>query len=162
MANLGNLTFGAPSVISLGDNPADLAFADLNGDGAAEIVVAYAAGLRVLTNTCPAEACAVVTAAPSIPSMDVRWAGASPNPFNPRVTLSFVVERETVSGLRVYDASGRLVRELLTAERLQPGPYAIVWDGRSDSGRSAASGVYWFHLTANDATVASGALVLVK
>jgi hypothetical protein len=75
-------------------------------------------------------------------------AGASvrafPNPFNPRVRISFVLPgsgpRVPLS-LRIYDVRGRLVRDLASGF-LVPGRYERIWDGITVSGEAAASGVY--------------------
>ena len=68
---------------------------------------------------------------------------ATPNPFNPRTVLSFVLggaQAQPVT-ITVHDARGRLVRSLLQAP-LEPGRQAVAWDGRDDGGRNLAAGVY--------------------
>jgi len=74
----------------------------------------------------------------------------TPNPFNPNTLIDFVVpatgERVPVR-LQVIDARGRVVRTLLSGE-LAPGRQSVVWDGREDSGRVVASGVYACRLNA--------------
>jgi hypothetical protein len=47
----------------------------------------------------------------------------------------------------VYDLQGRLVRTLVQ-EDLQVGEHLAIWNGRSDRGRTAASGIYFARLTA--------------
>ena len=47
--------------------------------------------------------------------------------------------RDETVGVRVYDASGRLVRTLVKAEHQAPGVKTLVWDGRNDGGRPVAS-----------------------
>jgi flagellar hook assembly protein FlgD len=42
---------------------------------------------------------------------------------------------------RLYDVNGRLVRTLLDG-RAPAGTSRLVWDGRTDNGTKAASGVY--------------------
>jgi hypothetical protein len=50
-------------------------------------------------------------------------------------------------GLKIYDISGRLVKDLAS---LVSNPSSIVtWNGLDDSGRKAASGVYFVKLTAD-------------
>jgi len=72
--------------------------------------------------------------------------GNFPNPFNPVTLISFSLpERATVS-LRVYDASGRLVRSLFESEFKTAGRHTVPWDGRDDRGKRAASGVYFYRL----------------
>ena len=43
--------------------------------------------------------------------------------------------------MRIYDASGRLVRSLIDGA-LPPGWHGVRWDGKDDMGRSVSSGVY--------------------
>jgi hypothetical protein len=71
-----------------------------------------------------------------------------PNPFNPSTTIRYDVPAGGGAvTLRIYDASGRLVRTL------QDGPQAAgqktaVWNGRDDRGRGVVSGVYFYRLEA--------------
>jgi hypothetical protein len=68
-----------------------------------------------------------------------------PNPFNPYTTIRLAVPgpgplRVT---LRVFDARGRLVATLYSG-RLDPGYHDLHWDGRTDRGAPAGSGVYLY------------------
>jgi len=65
----------------------------------------------------------------------------SPNPFNPRVSLRFHLDLGGHVQLAVYDQRGRLVRTLLDRE-MPAGENRVVWDGKDQNGRAAASGVY--------------------
>ena len=49
--------------------------------------------------------------------------------------------------LALFDLAGRRVRTLVSAQ-LAAGPQSITWDGRDDSGRAQASGVYFARLEA--------------
>ena len=71
----------------------------------------------------------------------------TPNPFNPSTTISFALEgnESRQMQLAVYDVRGALVRTLLD-EVLEPGTYRLEWDGRDQSGRQMASGVYFLRL----------------
>jgi flagellar hook assembly protein FlgD len=60
----------------------------------------------------------------------------------------------------VYDITGRTVRTLLSG-RLNAGPHSILWDGRDDSGKAVASGVYLSRLIAGK-TTAVGRMLLLK
>jgi hypothetical protein len=66
-----------------------------------------------------------------------------PNPFNSATVIPVVVPPENNGRIEiaVYDIQGRRIRQLLS-EFLPPGSYLIRWDGRSDQGRSVASGIY--------------------
>jgi len=78
----------------------------------------------------------------------------TPNPFNPNTRIEFVVPatgaRVPVQ-LQVLDVRGRVVRTLLSGD-LAPGRQSVVWDGREDSGRIVASGVYACRLHAGGQT----------
>lgn len=74
-----------------------------------------------------------------------------PNPFNPVTTISYELPAETDVSLRIYNASGELVRTLVRA-RQPAGPTEIQWDGRSESGRTVASGAYFYKLQAGELT----------
>jgi hypothetical protein len=64
-----------------------------------------------------------------------------PNPFNPRTSASFSVDRLQRVHIGIYDLSGRLVR-LLTDRAYGPGSYSATWDGSDSSGRVVSSGTY--------------------
>lgn len=73
--------------------------------------------------------------------------GVTPNPFNPRVLIEFSLREPARVELSIHDLRGRRVRTLLGAER-GAGPGQVIWDGRDDSGRAVASGVYTVRLDA--------------
>ncbi len=75
--------------------------------------------------------------------------GITPNPFNPSTTISYALNPvETGAAhttLTIYSVDGRVVRTLV--DRVQdPGPYSVTWNGRTDDGAPAASGVYFMEL----------------
>jgi hypothetical protein len=70
-----------------------------------------------------------------------------PNPFNPSTRLPFAINEPGLVALRVFDARGRLVRELWN-RMTAAGPQSVVWDGRADSGAPVASGLYFAELHA--------------
>ena len=67
---------------------------------------------------------------------------AYPNPFAAGTTIAFTLAAAGPVTLRLYDAGGRMVRELVRAQ-LPPGRHAILWDGRAADGRPALSGIYF-------------------
>jgi hypothetical protein len=72
---------------------------------------------------------------------------ASPNPFRAETRLSFDLrERQTVQ-VDVFDVQGRRMA-LLVNRILDPGHYEVAWDGRDESGRGAASGIYFIRFQA--------------
>ncbi|UCF78356.1 MAG: T9SS type A sorting domain-containing protein [Candidatus Eiseniibacteriota bacterium] len=68
-----------------------------------------------------------------------------PNPFNPLTHITFSVAVPGLVELRVYDVFGRPVRTLLEGWR-EAQHYDVAWDGRDDSGKAVASGVYFYQL----------------
>jgi len=66
---------------------------------------------------------------------------------------------QTVS-LKIYDVTGRLVRELVS-ESLAAGPHSRVWQGRDNSGRQVPSGAYYVRLVTNG-MVDSRKIMLLK
>ena len=89
-----------------------------------------------------------------------RVSCAHPNPFGPSTTISYVVPSRGHVAVRVYDPAGRLVATLVNGS-VEPGEHAAVWDGTTDSGERAASGVYFYRLAA-DERVLSKKMVLLK
>jgi len=72
-----------------------------------------------------------------------------PNPFNPATNISFTVAEENPVSLNVYNLLGARVCSLIHEWKL-PGSYRVVWDGRDDTGKSVASGVYFYRLDIGD------------
>jgi len=70
-----------------------------------------------------------------------------PNPFLPETQIAFELPLAGRAELRIYDVSGRLVRTLVD-ERRPAGPHSVMWNGRDETGRKVASGVYFYSLSA--------------
>jgi len=87
--------------------------------------------------------------------------GVHPNPFNPVTTIAFEAPREMEVSLRVYDASGRLVAELLRDDVVRSGRNEVVWRGEDSDGQPASSGVYFCRLEA-DGSVQTMKMTLLK
>lgn len=64
-----------------------------------------------------------------------------PNPFNPETSLSFTLPQPASVQVAVYDALGRRLA-VLADRRFTAGGHSLRWNGRDQSGRSVASGVY--------------------
>lgn len=70
----------------------------------------------------------------------------SPNPFNATTQIEVTVESSTQVKLEVLDVLGRRVR-LLVDDILPDGQHEIIWNGSTESGEVAASGIYFARLT---------------
>ena len=84
-----------------------------------------------------------------------------PNPFNPETTISYALSSDVIVSLTIYNIAGQVVRKLVDGEALAAGQYQAVWDGRSESGASVASGMYFYLLHAGD-YVAKRKMVLLR
>ncbi len=77
-----------------------------------------------------------------------------PNPFNPSTTISFSLSRNSFVSLKVFDALGREVSDLLASE-LAAGTYARQWDAAA-----VPSGVYFYRMQAGPFTETKKLLLL--
>jgi serine protease AprX len=68
-----------------------------------------------------------------------------PNPFNPGTTIKFYSPEEKDAEVVVYNMLGQKTRILFNG-RVHPGNNYFQWDGRDESGRRAASGVYFYRI----------------
>jgi hypothetical protein len=78
---------------------------------------------------------------------------ARPNPFNPSTTLRFDLPEARRVDLGIYDIAGHQVRALVAGD-LTAGRHSVVWDGRTDRGLTAGSGVYFVRLRVGDRQLA--------
>ncbi len=76
-----------------------------------------------------------------------RLDNAKPCPFNPSTTISYHLPTAQYVELRIFDASGRLVKHLV-AENMPAGEHIVRWDGTNDAGIRVASGVFLYQLRA--------------
>jgi predicted outer membrane repeat protein len=66
-----------------------------------------------------------------------------PNPFNPRTEIRFELPAAAKVDLSIFDITGRQVSRLLVAKTYEAGRHSLTWNGRDDSGKELASGVYF-------------------
>ena len=78
----------------------------------------------------------------------VRLMKSRPNPFRPgggEVAIRFALPRSQHAEVKIFDISGRLVRNL--ADRgFTAGSHNVSWDGRDSQGNEVSSGVYFYRL----------------
>ena len=70
-----------------------------------------------------------------------------PNPFNPVTSISFDLPDPQQVMIVVFAVDGRRITTLIDS-RMTAGRHSVVWDGRNDSGRPVASGVYFYRIKA--------------
>ena len=83
-----------------------------------------------------------------------------PNPFNPETMIPYSLPEYTHVELTIYDVRGAKVRTLVDRQ-LPGGPHVTRWNGRDDSGREVASGIYIYRL-ATPGAEHTGRMVLVR
>lgn len=83
-----------------------------------------------------------------------------PNPFNPSTEIRFALPKSSNVKLVIYDLMGRVVSTLVD-QNMSMGSHRVTWNGREQSGKVAASGVYFYHLQA-DGFNATKKMVLMK
>jgi len=104
-----------------------------------------------------------VEAPPAPPAASLRctYLACSPTPIRggEGATVRYRLSRPAEVHLQVFDAGGRLVRELRSAEAAARA--AFRWDGRDQAGSRLGSGIYLLRLNAGDRQLASRKTMLV-
>ena len=83
-----------------------------------------------------------------------------PTPFNAEVTIPFALADAGPVRLVIYNLMGQPIR-VLADNWLAAGAHRVRWDGRTEAGAEAASGVYWAVLRAGG-VVQTAKLVLIR
>ena len=91
----------------------------------------------------------------------IRLAPCQPNPFNPATVIRYELGNEALVDLVVFDLRGRRVRTLRRGSFENSGWHEVRWDGRDNSGRRVAGGVYVCKLQAAGKSV-SITMTMVK
>jgi len=72
-----------------------------------------------------------------------------PNPFNPTTTIRYTIPENNKVIIKIFDQSGRQVNQLVSAKQ-NAGEYTAQWNGRDDTGRQLASGLYFCQIRSGD------------
>jgi uncharacterized delta-60 repeat protein len=84
-----------------------------------------------------------------------------PNPSGGSTRLAFALAQRSSVSLRVYDASGRLVRAQKVGT-LPAGRHQAYWNGLSNGGVPAPAGVYFVNLSADGRDIGTQKLVVLR
>jgi len=80
-----------------------------------------------------------------LPDMSFELFPNYPNPFNASTVIPFRLRQRSHVDLSVFDIMGRHVVTLVD-KRLSSGEHSAMWDGRDTTGKSVASGIYFYRL----------------
>ena len=116
----------------------------------------YTVGFATITLTIPASPASKAQAQALPEGLGTPF----PTPFNAEVTVPFALSEAGAVHLAVYNLMGQPVR-VLTAGWLAAGMHRVRWDGRTDAGAEASSGVYLVVLQTG-AAVQTAKLALIR
>lgn len=155
----GYVLVGADGVpIDLPGTPRSRPFVcDWTGDGFLDVLVGAGDGLVRLYEGLDATAVAGGAGPPFLRA--ARLMAPYPNPFNPQVTVPFILPSAAHVLLSVYDVEGRCVRRLVDGD-LAGGPYRVMWLGVDENGIVLPSGVYVVRMEAGGASQTAKLLLL--
>ncbi|MEW6685222.1 MAG: clostripain-related cysteine peptidase [Candidatus Edwardsbacteria bacterium] len=80
---------------------------------------------------------------------------AYPNPSGGAATIRYDIPKKSFVSLKIYNIAGQLVKTLVGQTSLSditPGVHRVRWDGRDESGKQVADGVYFYRLQAGNFT----------
>ena len=80
--------------------------------------------------------------------------------MNGQATIRFSIPHVAQTSVNIRSASGALVRVLSGPQSLAPGAYSLTWDGRDNTGRRVARGVYFWRLESEGTTLTRKAIKL--
>jgi hypothetical protein len=83
----------------------------------------------------------------------------SPNPFNPATTIAFTLAKRSWVRIDVFNIEGIRIATPLNEMR-DGGYHKAMWNGTNVQGHSVTSGVYFFRLSTNGATLTKKMILL--
>ncbi len=86
----------------------------------------------------------------------------APNPFNPKTEIRFVLTRDNLTQLNVYNMRGELVKSLVNGRLAGGQEYVMHWDGTDNGGRGVSSGAYFARLRIGSEVLQVEKLMLMK
>ena len=136
------ITISVPIVSSGGGVATSTTFSASTTIGQPVAGVATGTNLVIVSGLAPSIVGVTVGAPPAQLPQVTRLSRIAPNPFRMRATIAFEIATPALTTVRVFDASGRLVRTLLDRQ-LEPGRYSLEWDGAGLDGEPTGAGIYF-------------------
>jgi hypothetical protein len=134
---------------------AQVIFIEHQTDGRSHAVATNSAGFYQIDLSSPTTIGARATALPATTQLLANY----PNPFNPTTLIPYRLSRDGPVGLTIYNVLGQPIRRLVSSTQTA-GDHAATWDGRTDGGQAAATGVYLVQLRTADAVEARKMVLL--
>ena len=72
-----------------------------------------------------------------------------PNPFNLSTIIKYSLKKTSYVSLKIYNIRGELVKTLVDHKQ-KPGTHQKIWDGKNQTGKEAAGGIYFYKLVAGE------------
>ncbi len=72
-----------------------------------------------------------------------------PNPFNPNTTFNFALPKQSQVRIDIFNVLGQKIKTLADTE-YPAGRYSVDWNGINDNGSAAASGIYFYRMSADN------------
>ncbi len=145
---------------AVGVNPKCVIVADLDGNGAHDLITANtgAGTISLLMDVAPAGSAPGALrpfkrprdlGPPSLVAVPAVFAllPSRPNPARGRALIPFEIPGEANVELKLFDVAGRVVKTLASGP-LGAGPHEVWWDGTTDGGSPARPGTYFYRLRA--------------
>jgi hypothetical protein len=82
-----------------------------------------------------------------------------PNPFNPSTTIEYSLPIRCKVTVEVFNIIGQRTATVCSSQQ-QAGPHTVHWNGTDENGRQAASGVYFYRVTAGENVTARKMILL--
>ena len=80
-------------------------------------------------------------------SQKIKLMNNYPNPFNPSTAIKFYLPKNETVTIKIYDVLGKVVKTLVN-NQTDAGYHIVYWNGKDSFGKSVASGMYIYRLSA--------------
>ncbi|MBN2018573.1 MAG: T9SS type A sorting domain-containing protein [Candidatus Cloacimonetes bacterium] len=87
---------------------------------------------------------------------------ASPNPFADATEIKFILNQSASVDVQVYDIRGAMVKDFDTKHVTADQEIVIPWDGKDNSAKILANGIYFYSLVVNGNNYTTKKIIIMK